>query len=296
MVRALYRHFIQRWPEDREVDFWVGQISANSNGWRLMIKSLMDSPDYVARHSYPIRQKKIFFFHLPKAGGTSIARAIRAASDPRWHAPYFANNTNQYRALNGCYDEYKGYDIYLGHCCREIYEEVNNGHRYLINFRHPVSRIVSLYNYFRQDERLEDKGGALSEMNLFCAHAARSKDFFDFISMDHPYVRTWMSDFQFFQLTSNPWIRGSAAVSVEDAFAFIDGALGLFICEYSRLSALRLATLLNLDSVPYENTTFDRVGSLGLEDVSEEAVDLIMSLNPRDTAIYDYAVKSVLND
>lgn len=294
-VRAVFRYLLGRWPSEIDILQLIGRDSNTAPDLDQVIKNIISSREYEARHASSIAYRKLFFFHLPKAGGTSIANAIRSASNPLFIAPYFANNIEQYQSLNNCLSDFKGYDVYLGHLARDLFKAVETGHEYLINFRHPVARIFSLYNYFRHDARQAAKGNPMSEMNIFCADAARSLSFADFVASEHPNIRTWISDFQFKQLTSNPWSPEPGSGSLDEVFAFVKKALGIFVCEFSEISSRRLCSTLNLAEIPVDNTSYDKPNSVPESEIRDETINLILSLNKRDLKIYRFAVDQLLS-
>src|ERR1700730_11586263 len=92
---------------------------------------------------------KIFFFHNPKAGGTSLIRLLASRFPPEKHCPLIENTKVEHDGLSGDYGRFRGYDLYAGHYGRDIFSAVNDGHAWTTNFRHPVTRLISLYNFFR---------------------------------------------------------------------------------------------------------------------------------------------------
>ncbi|WP_170975747.1 FkbM family methyltransferase [Rhizobium sp. FY34] len=294
-ARAVFRYLIGRWPSEDEVLQLVGSDPTTAPSVERVLQQIISTREYEVHNATSLSNRKLFFFQLPNSGGTSIANAIRSASNHLLIAPYFGRNTDQYKLIKENLSEFKGYNIYFGHISRDIFNAVETGHEYLINFRHPVARAFSLYNFFRNDERLAARDDPMSQMNMFCAEAARSLSFADFVASEHPNIRTWISDFQFKQLTSNPWSPDQPSGHLDDVFGFVKKALGLFVCEFSEISSRRLCSTLNLPAIPFDNTSYDKPNSVSESEIRDETIDLILSLNQRDLKIYQFAVDQVLS-
>ena len=101
--------------------------------------------------------QKIFFFHNPKAGGASLRRVFESHFLPEKRCPIIENNKVEHEELGGDYTRFRGYDLYAGHYGRDIFVTVNDGHSCVTNFRHPIARLLSLYNFFRFSVELTDE-------------------------------------------------------------------------------------------------------------------------------------------
>jgi hypothetical protein len=239
-------------------------------------------------------QQKLFFLHNPKAAGTSILRVLEAGLGERTSSPLIANTIRTHAALEGDYSAFKGYDVYTGHYGRDVFEAVQDGHAYITNFRHPVSRVISLYNYFRLAVPLKDTMSSDYEIDFACVMAAKNHDFKTFICLDHPYIRTYTSNFHFRQLTSSPWDVALPLATLESAYAFIDGMLGFYVCEYDELSNRLLRDRLGIASILRENIMRDRPDSMQMEHLDKDDFRRILDMNELDFAIYRYAVGRLL--
>jgi hypothetical protein len=92
---------------------------------------------------------KIFFFHNLKAGGTSLRFIIESRFQAEKRCPLIELNKVDHDDLCGDYARFRGYDLYAGHYGQDIFAAVNDDHSCITNFRHPATRLISLYNFFR---------------------------------------------------------------------------------------------------------------------------------------------------
>jgi FkbM family methyltransferase len=292
VVQALYKHMLRRRPNASEIEAWSALMRRHDDPTVLM-QGILGSDEYgLVNRSVSLKTRKLFFFHNPKAAGLSITHAIKAATGEEAHAPEIANNLNQHEALAGQYDRFKGHDIYTGHYGRDVFEAVRDGHPYITNFRHPVRRVLSLYNYFKDTFKKLSRGEGSAAYYAAC-EAAATMSLHDFVMCDRPAVRVFVNDFHFRQLTSTPWEFRDPA-TLESAYRFIDGALCYYVCEFEDLSRRWLSERLGLESLPHDNTSHDKAGSLRPEQIPDDTVQAILDLNTRDLAIYRYAVQGLL--
>lgn len=237
---------------------------------------------------------KLFFFHNPKAAGTSLIEAIRAVGADLSLSPHIPHTISGHARLAGTYQDFRGYDLYIGHYSRDVFEAVRDGHAVITNFRHPVSRIVSLYNFFRLVVPSQPRVTEDERVDLYCVDAAKNLSFDDFVRCDHPYVRTYTSDHHFRQLTASQWVYERPTSRVEDACAFIDQALCYYVCEYPEASLRQMRARLGIPSLPHVNTTREKPGSVAEAEISVDTCRAILDINTRDMAIYRHAVARLL--
>jgi hypothetical protein len=83
----------------------------------------------------------VFFLHVPKAAGLSINALVKESFSDGEICPPPVDRAWRRDALDG-------YRFYSGHFSFDFIREFNCGTR-LIMLRHPVDRIVSLYDYWR---------------------------------------------------------------------------------------------------------------------------------------------------
>ena len=232
--------------------------------------------------------RKIFFFHLPKAGGTSIISALRMTPS-RTLAPLIENNVLDHQNINGRYEEFRGHDVYAGHYGRDVYEAVEDGHSVFTNFRHPVYRIASLYRYFRYVIKMDENALALPHNAAILA--AKNLSFDEFISSRSEDVLVYISDFHFRQLCWSPWeLRCDSPISV--AKDLINTMNCAFVCEYPEQSSVILNKSLGISNIPRLNITQYK----GDDDlITAQSAKNILSFNERDLSIYNFAVDRFLS-
>jgi hypothetical protein len=146
---------------------------------------------------------KIFFFHNPKAGGASLRRVLEGRFPAERRCPVIENTKVEHDALAGEYAAFRGYYLYAGHHGHDIFAVVNDGHSCLTNFRHPASRLISLYNYFRLSGTLSDE--ELWTDGFYAVRLAKSVEFESFVLADDPRVEVYVRNSHFRQLANSCW-------------------------------------------------------------------------------------------
>lgn len=239
--------------------------------------------------------EKIFFFHNPKAGGTSLAHLIRRTCPSENWCPTIENDAVQHNALSGNYSQYRGYQVYAGHYGYDIFSAVNDNHKYTTNFRHPVARVLSLYNYFRFVVSLTEE--ELCNERFVAVRLSKNADFHEFVLSADPQVEVYIRNAHFRQLTNTCWSLDSTATLL-DAHRFIDKMPCYFVCEYPELSNLWINRTFRWGQVRMsrENVTDDQAGNaLHLSNLDEKTIEVILEKNQLDTAIYRFAVNRLLS-
>jgi hypothetical protein len=230
---------------------------------------------------------KLFFFNLPKAGGTSIISAL-TKNQARTIAPLIENNALDHSILDKNYEPFKGYDVYAGHYGRDFYQAVNDGHTALTNFRHPVARISSLYRYFRYAVPLEPH--QLEAPHHKAVQLAKTASFEEFTASTDEDVLKYISDFHFRQLCCSPW-ESKCADTTASAKDFIHLMPCAFICEYPAQSGALFRDMLGVPDIDRLNTD-KRNNSDG--PVTLNAVENILSMNKKDLDLYEFAIRHFL--
>jgi len=86
----------------------------------------------------------IFFMHVPKCAGKSVFSILSRKFDRAQICPQPPYGTWQWKA-----SEVRGYSLYSGHFSTDFVEEMATGGSKLVIMRHPLSRVVSLYDFWR---------------------------------------------------------------------------------------------------------------------------------------------------
>ena len=147
--------------------------------------------------------QKIFFFHNPRAGGTSLIRILESRFPPEKRSPLIENTQVEHDGLSGDFARFRGYDLYAGHYGYDIFAAVNEGHACLTNFRHPATRLISLYNFFRCMVDLPDE--ELRKERFYAVRFAKSASFEGFVSCADSRVEVYVRNWHFRQLANSCW-------------------------------------------------------------------------------------------
>lgn len=243
----------------------------------------------------PCENGKIFFFHNPKAGGTALRRILESKFPPEKRCPIIENNKIEHDALSGDYRRFRGYDHYAGHYGRDIFSTVNDGHLCMTNFRHPIARLISLYNYFRYAVSLSPN--ELESNNRYAVSFAKSVSFDSFVSSDDPRVDVYVRNYHFRQLTTSCWsLEGKSRLA--DAVRFLDTMPCYYVCEYPDLSLRWMRRVLSwdLETLPRENVTGEHDGqAISFHMLDDSTHNVLQEKNDLDLALYRYAVDRLLN-
>ncbi|WP_137129512.1 sulfotransferase family 2 domain-containing protein [Rhizobium sp. FY34] len=238
--------------------------------------------------------EKLFFFHNPKAAGSSLIKALETRLTEARRSPHIAHTIREHARLQGDYTPFAGYDVYIGHYSREAFNAVRDGHHYITNFRHPFTRIVSLYNYFRLAIPPARRDSSDAEIDFYAVDLAKHVSFREFARDRHPHILTYISDAHFRQLTASQWVFEEGSHSIDEACDFIDHALCYYVCEYPELSLRWLRQKMGIEFVPRINLNHAKAGYVQPSDVDQTTFDIVMEMNQRDMAIYRHAVKRLL--
>jgi hypothetical protein len=237
-----------------------------------------------------IMTAKIFFFHNPKAGGYSLRRVFENHFLPEQRCPIIENDKIGHERLKGEYSGFRDYDYYAGHYGHDIFTAVNDGHQCVTNFRNPLARLASLYNYFRFKVTLSEQ-----ELRSECFRAvafAKSVCFAEFVSSEDPNVEVYVRNAHFRQLANSCWALATTT-ELGDVCQFVDAMPWYYVCEYPHMSIawLRHAFGLDLDQLPRENVTQAQSNhAADLVSLDDRIREVILAKNDLDFALYRYAV------
>jgi len=200
----------------------------------------------------------------------------------------------EHEGLCGDYARFRGYDLYAGHYGHDIFLAVNDGHSCVSNFRHPATRLLSLYNFFRFNVKLSDQ--ELRADRFYAVLLAKSVSFEEFVSADDPRVDVYVRNSHFRQLTNSCWSLEETK-EFDDVCRFIDGMPWYYVCEYPEISALWMRRVfnLNLDRIPRENVTQNQGDqAAGMSTLADHTYGIIRRKNDLDFDLYQYAVDRFL--
>jgi hypothetical protein len=234
---------------------------------------------------------RLFFFHNPKAGGTSVVGALSQLFPPARRGPRIENDATEHAQHAGRYEAFAGYDFYAGHYGFDIYEAVGEGMPAATNFRWPVDRVVSVYRYFRHVVEITDAQSRDPRFRAVSLAKRLSLD--DFVTCDDPAVVLHTYDHHYRQLTGSGW----SPVYEQDlatARDMIDRMVWFYVCEhpYESLAWADMAFEGRAPRVERLNVTPAEDSAETL--LSPKALRQVLSRNQKDIAIYQHALGRLL--
>lgn len=242
----------------------------------------------------------IFFLHVEKCAGTSVASLLRASFEPDEICPQPPFGTWTWHAR-----EVRRYNLYWGHFSTDFIAEVGRGGTRLTMMRHPLARVISLFDYWRS-HRWEHIRTALPPHPDNGPLVAKSGSLDDFLGSESKFVmgniyntfarRLLGRRFESLQIDEGTAIAESIAIL--RTFAWVG------ISESFESSVRLLSALLDLAApatLPQENSTYaigtDHPTCEPIEKTrpSDEQRARIMEGNRIDGAIYQ-AGRAMLSD
>jgi hypothetical protein len=233
--------------------------------------------------SVELPMKKIFFYHLPKAGGTSIRSALIESFESSYIAPIIENDVLGHERNRGNYHSFRGFDVYFGHYGVDIYNAVFDGHLSISNFRHPVTRIYSLYRFFRD---LDVSDNDIQMRHYSAVRLAKQASFAEFVLSDDAVVTIYTANQQARQLTGSPWTP-QKNIDVNGAKKRIDSLAWFYLCEKPVQSVEWLRDVFDIQSIPTLNVS----PRARIPEEAEECAAAILDRNQADLALYEHAVE-----
>jgi hypothetical protein len=258
--------------------FWF--FSSEKNTFLFGLVSAMRNPNC----------RGLFFFHNPKAGGTSVNRALAAMFPVDARCPLIENTEREHEQRAGEYAAFRGYGYYGGHYGRDIFAQVAENHDATTNFRHPAARLHSLYDYYRLAVTVPPD--AASRDALYPVIMAQTHDFRDFVAMDDPRVEIHTRNHHVRQLSMSAWdpaSQGDLAAATE----LLDSMVWFYVCEQPEASQRWADAVFGGQCGPigWENMTAGPQRSAGAIDTGTMRV--IADRNALDFALYEHAVGSL---
>jgi hypothetical protein len=240
------------------------------------------------------RERKIFFFHNQKAGGTSIVSAIKARYNTLSVCGKIANDPSDHRSLRGRYGRFRGYGFYHGHYGRDVFEAVSDGHVSITNFRHPIARVLSLYNYFRCAWSLDQLRNNGEGKDFEWVSYAQELTFREFVMSDDATINMYIRNAHFRQLSGSPWSLYENETDLKETIDFIDEMPCFYISEFPELSLRFIKNATGLSILKKENVTPISDNGITRTNIDSDTINIIRSKNQLDLAIYNHAVRRLL--
>lgn len=231
--------------------------------------------------------RKFFFIHNPKAGGSAIRNLILNISNDKKICPTFSNSPNSNDYSIDKIEKYSVFDLFFGHWGYDVFEKIGNDGILITNFRNPVDRIFSLYRYWRNNVNLDDLNH-LDKKDYMCVEFAKKNNFSEFIRIDMKELNLYIQNFHCRQLHSNGWnfIKFDEII-IEKIKYRIEKMNWFYITENPVFSMF----LFRKEFPQFQQTSLlqENVSNGQYEKISDEDVSYLMSLNYWDYEIYTYA-------
>ncbi len=237
--------------------------------------------------------QRLFFFHNPKAGGTSVVSALSRLFSSETRCPRIENDATEHAVRAGRYDVFRGYDFYSGHYGLDIYAAVGRGIPAATNFRWPVDRVVSLYRYFRHVVELTDEQAR--DPRFRAVSLAKRLTLDDFVTCDDPAVVLHTCDHHFRQLTGSGW-SPLYAQDMASARSLIDHMLWFYVCEHPYESLAWAETAFDGRVANVQRLNVTRAEDDGDAGLRPKAYRQLYAQNQKDVAIYQYALSRLLSE
>ena len=229
----------------------------------------------------------ICFLHLPKAGGTSVRSRFLAAFEPNSVSPTVEGLPHERDP--SAWSTYGRYDFVSGHCGYEVYRDLGSRYHLVTNFRHPVARIVSLYDYWHNNTTKAQvrRIGKLNGPAL-----ARRMSFTEFVNSDEEALKLYLRNAHARQLLKTPWEYWQLVPA--DYLKLrrqIRRMHWYYVVEYKNLSEAWFQIRFPwLSAVELRSENVTRYKWRAKTKPTQADIETILRHNRYDVAIYEYAV------
>jgi hypothetical protein len=162
-------------------------------------------------------------------------------------------------------------------------------HAPVTNFRDPVSRLLSLYNFFRLEVTLSDDPGELD--NSYAPAFAQQVDFHTFVATEDPRIEIYTRNYHVRQLTHSAWASDCSG-DLKHAVGLLERMPWFYVCEHAELSARwgRAVFGDRFTPVPRVNiTSRSKSGRAAVITIDPATRLVIRAKNTLDEALYKHA-------
>jgi hypothetical protein len=225
--------------------------------------------------------RALFFFHVPKAGGTSVAGALanRFAAEERLSI-YYDDDPDD-AAINAA-------RYVTGHVSMSILERFDRRPYSVTVLRDPIERALSMYSFLRELERAVTNRLGLQRYEA-ALRLAKEHSLDDFIRVAPDLAEHYLGNWQSRMLGGKP--LGGTDERLEDALAGLERCDFVGLADRPDESLDWLTRRLGwepLTPLPRTNVTRTR---LRRDDVSQAAMDALLELTAVDREVYAEAVR-----
>jgi Sulfotransferase family len=245
---------------------------------------------------------RIFFIHVMKVGGTSLASFLRSLYDQAEICPVPKSRVWD----TGFAAEARRYELITGHFDTDFVRETRQPGMMLCMLRNPYDRIRSLYDFWRSFTWPAIMEG-LPPVNG--QRFAKLVTFEEFLLAGNPFIRQRVWNAATRQLLGKRYykeLEGNPERAAFEAFKVLRSLDWFGISELSAEALRRLASILKISSlpeVPRLNQTYEhmRDGVLEREKVlktvpTRRERELIAATNRADILLYNSALRLFLSD
>ena len=233
--------------------------------------------------------RKFFFIHNPKAGGTAIIKLISDLNIGKNICPPFLNSPNANDLIDEKIDYYLKFDIFSGHWGYNIFEKLGKNDVVITNFRSPVDRIYSLYRYWKYNICLNDIHH-LDKKDYICVELSHKYNFSHFIRLDVKELNLYINNFHSRQLHSDGWKLFNLNQNIiENVKHRIENMDWFYVAEHPTRSMHLFRKA--FPQFQHGSLTHENVSKGHSEKISDDDKNYLISLNYWDYEIYAYACK-----
>ena len=231
------------------------------------------------------------FMHVPKTGGNTLAWTLTTLLPSLRIAPSPALGVWTHRGA-----EIGGYDLYAGHFDYDFVEEVGAGFR-MTTLRHPVARMVSLYDFWRgfRDEEIEAITRQVPDNGPRFASAV---GFDEFLRHPTPFVRGHVENGMTRQLLGRAYdaLSSDRPATISVASRRLGSFDWIGVTERFGDSLAKLSGLVGVDiptDTPRLNSSYDdAAGAASRRAIARTVptrsdIDLILRTSAADMALYE---------
>lgn len=230
--------------------------------------------------------RSLVFLHNPKAGGTSITSFLKSLFPPGEVAPTLESSPGA-RSPEG-WVPHRSRRFVAGHFGHEVREAHFPGHGLISNFRHPVARIHSLYQFWRHvpDSQLANLP-AVSGPGF-----ARTMSFGEFIRSEDPFLSLYLENFHARQLLKSGWLWWKCdGADLEAAKGRVESMDWFYVCELPALSLSWLRAAFPDEAIPESFPKLNEGGGHGGGGPTWREAGIVASRNRLDMELYREALR-----